>query len=209
MKSILALSLSLAAGIAAAADFAADFDTVNNPSASGWSYGWTNTLGAFTLSTGTYSDANIHIWGGFAAPDGNPSAYKRFLGDAHGVLQGEAALHGGPNGEISVARYTVPATNIYDVSAIFGAGDIGDVDLYVLRNGTPLFTSLAQGGTVGYGALALPLVAGDTLDFAVGTAGSFFYDSTPLNATITAVPEPASIAVLGLGLAAFRKRRKA
>ena len=52
--------------------------------------------------------------------------------------------------------------------------------------------------------LGLTLAQGDQVRFAVGNAGSFLFDSTPLTVTLTfssvSVPEPSTVAfLLGLG----------
>jgi len=61
----------------------------------------------------------------------------------------------------------------------------------------------------------ISLAAGDTIDFAVGYGanGDYFFDSTGINATVGAVPEPATAALLLGGvlavLQAARRRRGA
>ena len=55
------------------------------------------------------------------------------------------------------------------------------------------------------------LTASDRLDISVGNRGDVFFDSTGLAVTITAVPEPQTVALMLAGLAVVgvtAKRRK-
>lgn len=71
----------------------------------------------------------------------------------------------------------------------------------VLTTITAVVPAIAQGQT--FFGLFLGLNAGNGTTYAAGGA-NVYYD----NVTFTPVPEPASMAVLGLGLAAFKRRRK-
>jgi hypothetical protein len=100
----------------------------------------------------------------------------------------QVALHPGPRGEYSVARWTAPAADRYAVEASFQGLANATTDVHVLHNGQPLFTSqlnLQQNPNWARHAAELALGVGDTLDFVVGWGnGSYGSDSTSLNVTI-------------------------
>jgi len=54
-----------------------------------------------------------------------------------------------------------------------------------------------------FGTSTLILEQGDTVDFTVGhgSDGNYFFDSTGIAATLSTVPEPASLMLLSLGIA--------
>ena len=68
----------------------------------------------------------------------------------------------------------------------FYAGDVGNTDAHVLRNGvTSLFVSQSTSANPTY-AGTLALAAGEMLDFVVGTGSDTCNgDTTPLDVTIT------------------------
>lgn len=205
------------AAVSHAADFYNDFSSTVNNGSNGWVLGYTDSNGANFKAFDTYTAVGtdgISRW-----YDQNnvdllvPAAFKNTAGSTvHGIANGEAALHGGRQGEIAVARYIVPANGFYSISALFGAGDstaqYGNVNVSVQHNGASLFsvgnTGVDQSYTGSFSALA-----NDTIDFRVGIGNDTFYnDSTPLRASVQAVPEPTSMAALGLGALGILKRRR-
>lgn len=112
----------------------------------------------------------------------------------------------------AVLRYTVQNAGTYDITAIFSSIDRGITDVSVLVNGASIFTASDFGSFNGSQLLA----QNATVDFVVGAGSdnSIYNDSTGLYANIAlrqAVPEPGSVALFGLGLAALglARRKKA
>jgi hypothetical protein len=140
-----------------------------------------------------------------------------------GVPADTVAFHPRQDNSMAVIRLntTFGTDQVVNVSGFFGAGDQGAVDLYIVDFGfgagnTTLFSVLNTLGDTPFN-LDFVLPAGHTIDFLVGSAGSFLFDSTPLTATISTrgvngdVPEPATglLLVLGaVGLGAARRRLK-
>lgn len=211
-----AIGFTVAVGLAGALqaqtyDFASSFSITNGNPNGVWTYGYTTTLGgAFNAFTTTMDFGNgITTWytPGLSG-DYTPGIYSNQSGQSHNnVANGEVALHSGPSGEYGVARFTSPTGNLFSITGSFGAGDHGTVDLFILKNGATLYSVSGATATESFN-LNEALVAGDTLDFVVGYAGAYQFDSTPLSATISAVPEPASMAALSLGALALLRKRK-
>jgi hypothetical protein len=217
---MLALACVLVTSAARAAfvyDANADF-VPNLPNPNGvWTYGYTPTLGGAFVPLAQYSTSSIAFFWETNLSANAPSIAK-FTANANGALIGETTLHGGPNGEYCVLRFTTPVAGAYDVLASWrGPGDIGNSDLHLLLNsnsGSPLgFTnSTNTSGTIQLSGLLLN--AGDTVDMSVGTLGSFLNDTTPVNLLIStaagAVPEQSSLVVFGMVtvLGGFVARKK-
>jgi len=132
----------------------------------------------------------------------------------YGVAHGQLSLHPGPDGgsasgDAAILRFTAPSSASWQVSAQFLSGDGGATDAWVVLNGQ-FGTPLASLGSTGLGVAfhqVVQMQAGDTLDFAVGNAGSFFGDNTPLVLTVSTVPEPGSAVLLLAGLLGLARRQ--
>ncbi len=207
------------------ADLQSDFSiTSGNPNGV-WSYGQISALGgSFTAAnvagTGSVGGATLDSWS-FSTTT-FPVISKLISGSLIGynggdglISIGEVTMHPGPSNELAAIRYTAPSSGLFDLSGYFGAGDgigngaSGKVDTYVYKNSTQLWSVLNTPSTHTFSLSAVSLAAGDTIDLIVGFGSdNYIYDSTPVNLTVTPVPEPATIAGLGLALAAFAKRRR-
>ena len=58
----------------------------------------------------------------------------------------------------------------------------------------------------GFTTASLELNAGDTIDFVVGNYGDFYFDNTPIEVSIAAVPEPHPMWLLLAGIPLIVRR---
>jgi hypothetical protein len=189
----------------ATADFAA-----SNPN-DAWSYGWMNGSN-FTRYTSETTDVNSIRWAGNLAGDGNPAVGKNTSSSqSYGIAPGQLYLHPGPYGEASVVRWTAPTdfNGTVEITGQFYPGDSGIMQTAVVLNNN--WTTLAwHSPDAGTFSLTTSVTAENTIDFAV--YGAYYSGSTPLAATITAVPEPGMLALIATGLvgiaACMRRKQK-
>lgn len=218
LRSVAALGVAVGVFAGATAqtwDIASDFSLGAQTGA--WRYGYTTTLGGtFNQHTATTTVSGIDVWytAGLSG-DLTPSVFRNLSGgNVNGVNAGELGLHSGPNGQFGVARFIAPTSGYLGIGGAFGAGDIGAVDVHILQNGVSIFSHLGTTTAQSFSFTDLVVSSGDTIDFVVGFAGDYRFDSTPLAASLRLsaepVPEPTTMA-LGLGAAAMaiRKRRAA
>ncbi len=215
---LLALAMVSGAQALPAYDSGGDFSSSNNPNGA-WSYGYQTTLGGtLNLYTDLANVGGLLIWrfniNNTSTPGVafNPSGTDITFASTT-WRPAETSLHPGPNGEFSVLRFTAPETNDYTLTSLFNMRSFGgtsSTDVHILLNGVSLFSSFVTGfnAETAFNDL-LTLAQGDQLDFVVGDNGSFFGDTTEVQASLAAVPLPAAVwffgsALAGLGL--FRRR---
>lgn len=213
--SVFSATSSQAASWDASADFLA---TATNPN-SVWSYGYD------PASIAGYQFQQFDFYTAGATPSWTDSAYVSLgtpafgqnltASSLNGIAPGQVYLHPGPaaDGDAAILRFTAPTTSSYSIYAQFFVGDISETDAWVIKNGnfsTPLSALGVTDSNPSYSAASLFLSAGDTLDFVVGNHGSYLYDSTPLSVQISAVPMPAMVWLMsvGLGTLLIRLRRR-
>jgi hypothetical protein len=217
---------------ARADDIAASFSAASNPNGA-WSYGSLLESGpTFTLfqfnNNGVFTGAGCPVlpnWSG--ATNGYPVVVANNTGSPESCISWTLptdTLNMHPTntpGLDSDVRWTAPASGTYLISGSYSALDFTTTHDSILVNGISAFSTdinflLNKSTTF---SLTETLTAGDTIDFAVnccsGVDQNFNNDSTGLQGTITAsavaTPEPATLALLGTGLAAIsflRRKRK-
>jgi hypothetical protein len=216
---LIALGVGAGAAHATTYDLAADFSTAANPNGV-WSYGYEDTLGgAFHLYPNVVAPAGFPGWGDTSVPGFStysvPSDFHNptgapVTGGTITLAAGQAAFHPGEADQISLYRFTAPASGTYALSASFAGGDNSGntrTTVTILKDNIPVYTGNVLGdgpGSVISTAQTLTLGAGDTVDFGVGQyLGQFFYDTTTISAQLSSVapiPEPAGLSLLAAGL---------
>ncbi len=113
----------------------------------------------------------------------------------------------------TVVRFTAPSAGLYLIGGLFQILDVSASGVAVsVEGGTSAFLQALTGplNTQAAFGFSTVLMQNQTLDFVVNSAGSYNNDSTGLVATITSVPEPVSLVLMGAGLfgvAVLRRRR--
>jgi hypothetical protein len=217
--SVASAQLVWIAGRDLAANEASSATELLNPNAvvPAWSYGFRSSVATANLtlfSAAQHGNAlgatGLEGYSGGAGPDVTVNVTTATIstnfgfGPNPGIGPLEMRLHPASNNDFAVVRWTAPIDGMFAVSAYWRDDDLhggNGATGHIVLNGVSLFdTTWANGGSA---ALESPLMisvfAGDKLDFLVGAAGDWSYDSTAFNATIVAVPEPGSVILLGLG----------
>ena len=215
------LLFSTSAASALTFNAANDFSIVSNPNGA-WSYGYSTMLGGvfvpFTAS-GTNivgaANPNFNYWEIGSAPlvFKNTAATNQLGGISVNLDPGQLAFHPGPLGEIALVRWTAPSADSILLNTLFSGRDtIGTTtDVHIFLNGVALFNGLINGfGAATSFVSTLAVAQGDIIDFAVGygTNATYFADSTGLSATISSVPEPATLLLFGVALAGWAGIRR-
>jgi hypothetical protein len=173
-------------------DATAEFSPIDNPFGA-WQSGWTETLGS---TFGVFAEACVASFGctQWYAPalgipcewvGGSPHFWKNStLQTWYGVAPGQLAVHPGQMGEYAVLRWTAPLSADCTVYAQFFAGHDGDTDAHVLHNNVTIFFAPTTNPSTQF-SQQIPVIAGDTLDWVVGSKGDWWSDNTPISAVVT------------------------
>jgi hypothetical protein len=197
-------------------DAAIDFSSINNPTGV-WSYG---TKPVSNLGTGTYtlySDVSnygpdIRLWAttpSISAPWLSKNTSGSTVSDGPtNWFGGQLLAHAG-SGTASVLRFTAPVTQTYNFSATASNQSLsfsGTLFFIYVNSSFYYGSSLGSyGDTIGTtNLLPITLNAGETFEFMVVPRidNSFNSTSTGLDVQVSfaAVPEPASLALIGLSV---------
>jgi hypothetical protein len=236
LKTIFALALvaAVASAVPASAvtyDLASSYDGVNNP-VGPFTFGYINVATTiFTpFSTGNFSQPCLGNAALSCLTDPIEAAVGAYKNTSGGALNGVVGtidvpanalfLHPGPT-LLSAVAFTSPTATNYDYSLFLKSltnTNPNGVDMYAgwgwgLTLGA-IVPSISLPATLGASfsdSGTILLSAGQTYFIAVGPQGNFNFDSTQLDWSMAAVPEPASWAMLiaGFGLtgAVMRRRR--
>jgi PEP-CTERM motif-containing protein len=197
---------------------AADFSPTSNPNGV-WGYGWTQTLGSSFIPDAIHQNVSgLDFWEGSIAQGSPPGSFPLVFhnGTANTIVTagtvsvppGQLGLHPGPGGQDSVLRWTAPGNDAVSIKSLFSGLDFAgptSTDVHVLHNQSSLFDGVVEGfgsSSAETFSTMLTVARGDTIDFVVGLGrnANFFNDSTGLSATIASVPEPAALALFGVGI---------
>ena len=225
---VAAATLTLAATPTFAAtvyDAVKDFSDTTSTNVNGvWSYGYFNGSTFVPYNVVAMVGAGGYGWTDSGwAPHGVPAVVGN---ETEGpivyatVKQGNDVLNVHPGGSLtsgtggtdydSIVRFTAPATSLYSYSGFFRVLDQAAPNgVKVSVGGVTTLLTGTFGSQSNFSGL-VPLSIGDTFDFRVNRHGNYYYDSTGLSASITAVPEPATWAmmIIGFGAAGSMIRRR-
>ncbi len=176
---------------------AKDFSAQSNPAGT-WDYGYrASSTSPFTLypSNGNVFglEPGLHTWY-LPSPYNYPMLIHNGTGTTktyYGITHPPDLLnlYPGTNGEKSVVRWTAPSTGTATIEGRFEGIHTTTTEVTVTHNSVPLFAGAINGfGSRASFTLTRTVVAGDTIEFAVGASGNFNTDSTGLAATVTLQP---------------------
>ena len=203
--SILALGLPLAASAGTATfDSSAEFSGVQGQD--GWSYGYYAAPGdaATFVQMAHFSASGLPSIGDWWSEGAAIPPYTLLWADG-------GHPSSSPSAHWSVRRWTSGTAGVLDVAGSYGKLDTGTVTVHVLLDGVDVWNAPTSAASAGF-ALQGVVGVGSEVDFVIDPHGTDPGDATRyvVTGTVSAVPEPASVAMLlaGLaGIAGVRRRR--
>lgn len=167
----------------------ASFSLKANPNGP-WQFGYEKTIGSrFIICDIPKTDGAVEFWESGIGPGGHPLVYLNRSGTAIGpwgftIARHQLVLHPGPNGELAVVRFIVPATGRYVIKGRFTGIHVPSTDAHVVVNSSSLLSAEINGvRNFARFDLMQSLKKGDKLDFLVGYGADKDYnnDSTALD----------------------------
>lgn len=208
-------------------DARSDFNGSVNGSTGVWRYGYSSTT---TSSLVDFTAAN-YFSDGFATgfrinSDYTPGVWK-VNSNQFGANIGDFVIHPGrvpqsnnPTDEqFGVIRFVAPTAGVYNLNLSWlrkgtsqQAGD--DIRVYASRSSTGMLVDATYDYLIpgSYTSNGLNLAANEEIDLRIGGLGQRNGDVTAVVFTVTAVPEPTSVACVGglvAGFALLKRRRQA
>lgn len=225
---ILAGVVGLVSATAASAQTYDAFSSFNGTQLAGnFIYGEADPANPATSGTFFSANTNCFIAGSTclqAAPNGDVPGVTKSLAESFqygtvNVPDDRLLVHPGRNSLQTYLAFVAPVAGIYSFQAFFNVQDVSPtgVGINLIRTtsgGLPLiFTPIGTLGssntTFAYsGSFALD--ASEAFGFGIDNAGNVNNDSTGVNFSVTAVPEPATWAmmIVGFGFAGWSLRRR-
>jgi PEP-CTERM motif len=220
ISTILALIFAPALASAATYDALTQWNPTTNTSTSLWRYGTSTTLaGTFTNmpTHGSQVSTPAYDWWSFTGPFIGPvmgfnssgstitfATPTALIWPADEVLIAPGAKNGTPS--FITLRWLAPESGLYDINGKFSDLQRASVITDILVGGASLSSGSFAGVSAHQGDHPFQLSKvflgqGQTVDFVVGSLGEDGNDVLGIQATISAVPEPAAVVLFGLGAA--------
>jgi hypothetical protein len=191
-----------------------DFSVDNGNPNGTWSYGWMES---------DFTNFTLYESGDYSGPQESPIWYTLDTSPAYGCVwkNTDKGIYGllelvpgtistGWERPAAVARWTAPEgiSGLCDIDVFFPGGFGTSVQVAVLNNGMQVWSDWNYRGGIG---IFTKIAPGDTFDFVARSGpgvGSGYIQTTPVDATITVIPEPASAMLIGIGCLFVRLRRR-
>ena len=187
---------------------AGDFSATTNTTSSTWQYGTFNSPSStgFLINSNHGTTSGLNWWLNSPTvtspnivynPTSSPISQFTYT-----IQSGQLGLHPGSLGEKAVIRFMAPTAGVYALNASFVGvnSPTTSSDATILKNGTSIFSSNISYGVVTSNSQTVNLLAGDTIDFAIGYGSNqtYYADMTGMTATLQAVPEPSTFLLVSL-----------
>lgn len=167
-----------------------------------WQYGWESTFGNFnSLSTYTTVNNNASLPAWSSLKDTAASLYKALVYKNNGsttiygddVAPGRLVLHPGYLNEYATIRFTAPESANYKIYAkafsngVYAADPtVYETDVTILLNGQIIGSTVSTNSSpVVLDNVLKALNKNDTVDLLIGSKGSYYGDSTPIEFVVT------------------------